>query len=168
MTCLLSAGILLAILLKFVKLLEDWSWFMKLMTSLWSAGVMLACGSVGLPIQAIYGVAFLWSVGVLLACCSFDSPMQAICLKLVERPAFDLLVSCWSAVPWIRRCKRFAWSWWCDLLFCRLAGASESCGQDSIWRAAQACTFCWFYGLVNLHTCTFWSPVFSIRVFSKL
>jgi hypothetical protein len=66
--------------------------------------VMLACGYVGLPMQAIYGVAFLWSASVLLACCSFDSPMQAICLKLVERPAFDLLVSCWSTVPWISIC----------------------------------------------------------------
>jgi hypothetical protein len=35
--------------------------------------------------------------------------------------AFDLVASCWSAVPSICRCKKVAWSWWSGLLLLRFA-----------------------------------------------
>jgi hypothetical protein len=68
----------------------------------------------------------------------------------------------WPTVTSICWCKRFAWSWWYGRLFCRFADTSESCRQDSIWRAAQDVfwTSTWYMCvgstcLLNLHTCNF-------------
>jgi hypothetical protein len=122
MACLLYTDVLLtyclvnlpmqAILLKFMRFLEDWSCFMKLMSIWCHAGLLFRRFADTSDLLKVDGApaASLWSPGVLLAYCSFDLPMQAICLKsmerrqaicleLMERHAFDLLVACWPTVP---------------------------------------------------------------------